>query len=62
MSPKKGKIVLMGSGELIATMVAVHKGLFGHTGRLSAQRGSDSPKGRRIFSDSRSVPDVHILI
>lgn len=27
MRPKKGKIVHMGSGELIATMVEVHKGL-----------------------------------
>jgi hypothetical protein len=30
-----GKIVLMGSGELTATMVEVHKGLAGHNARES---------------------------
>ena len=51
MSPKKGKIVLMGSGELTATMVEVHKGLFNQLPDASQAAFLDTPAGFQLNVD-----------
>jgi hypothetical protein len=45
MRPQKGKIVPMGSGELTATMVEVHKGLLDHLPGPSQAAFLDTPAG-----------------
>ena len=54
MSPKKGKIVLMGSGELTATMVEVHKGLFNQLPDAPQAAFLDTPAGFQLNVDQIS--------
>ena len=51
MSPKKGKIVLMGSGELTATMVEVHKGLLNQLPGSPQAAFLDTPAGFQLNVD-----------
>ena len=48
MRPKKGKIVLMGSGELTATMVEVHKGLLDQLPGSPQAAFLDTPAGFQL--------------
>jgi cyanophycinase-like exopeptidase len=48
MPPKKGKIVLMGSGEMTATMVEVHKGLLGQLSGSPQAAFLDTPAGFQL--------------
>jgi hypothetical protein len=48
MPPKKGKIVLMGSGEMTATMVEVHKGLLDQLPGSPAAAFLDTPAGFQL--------------
>jgi cyanophycinase-like exopeptidase len=54
MSPKKGKIVLMGSGELTATMVEVHKGLLNQMPDSPQAAFLDTPAGFQLNVDQIS--------
>ncbi len=54
MSPKKGKIVLMGSGELTATMVEVHKGLLDQLPGSPHAAFLDTPAGFQLNVDQIS--------
>ncbi len=54
MSPKKGKIVLMGSGELTATMVEVHKGLLDQLPGSPQAAFLDTPAGFQLNVDQIS--------
>ena len=54
MSPKKGKIVLMGSGELTATMVEVHKGLLNQLPGSPQAAFLDTPAGFQLNVDQIS--------
>ena len=54
MSPKKGKIVLMGSGELTATMVEVHKGLLKQLPGSPKAAFLDTPAGFQLNVDQIS--------
>jgi peptidase E len=54
MSPKKGKIVLMGSGELTATMVEVHKGLLNRLPGSPQAAFLDTPAGFQLNVDQIS--------
>jgi peptidase E len=54
MSPKKGKIVLMGSGELTATMVEVHKSLLNQLPGSPQAAFLDTPAGFQLNVDQIS--------
>ncbi|MGD8293937.1 MAG: hypothetical protein PVF37_19650, partial [Desulfobacterales bacterium] len=54
MFPKKGKIVLMGSGELTATMVEVHKGLLDQLPGSAQATFLDTPAGFQLNVDQIS--------
>jgi hypothetical protein len=54
MSSKKGKIVLMGSGELTATMVEVHKGLLDQLPGSPQAAFLDTPAGFQLNVDQIS--------
>ena len=54
MSPKHGKIVLMGSGELTATMVEVHKGLLDQLPGSPRAAFLDTPAGFQLNVDQIS--------
>jgi peptidase E len=54
MAPEKGMIVLMGSGELTATMVEVHKGLLGRFGAAAKAVFLDTPAGFQLNVDQIS--------
>ena len=54
MSPEKGKIVLMGSGELTATMVEVHKGLLDQLPGSPRAAFLDTPAGFQLNVDQIS--------
>ena len=54
MSSEKGMIVLMGSGELTATMVEVHKELLGPFGRAAKAVFLDTPAGFQLNVDQIS--------
>ena len=54
MAPEKGMIVLMGSGELTATMVEVHKELLGRFGRAARAVFLDTPAGFQLNVDQIS--------
>jgi peptidase E len=54
MSSEKGMIVLMGSGELTATMVEVHKELLGRFGRMAKAVFLDTPAGFQLNVDQIS--------
>ena len=54
MSPKKGKIILMGSGELTATMVEVHKGLLDQLPGPPQAAFLDTPAGFQLNVDQIS--------
>src|SRR5210317_1665245 len=58
MSPKKGKIVLMGSGELTATMVEVHKGLLDQLPGSPQAAFLDTPAGFQLNVDQISSKAV----
>lgn len=58
MSPKKGKIVLMGSGELTATMVEVHKGLLEQLTGAPQATFLDTPAGFQLNVDQISEKAV----
>ena len=58
MSPKKGKIVLMGSGELTATMVEVHKGLLDQLPGSPQAAFLDTPAGFQLNVDQISQKAV----
>jgi len=50
----RGKIVLMGSGEMTATMVEVHKGLLNQLGRAPRAAFLDTPAGFQLNVDQIS--------
>ena len=54
MRPQKGKIVPMGSGELTATMVEVHKGLLDQLPGSSQAAFLDTPAGFQLNVDQIS--------
>ena len=54
MPPDKGKIVLMGSGELTATMVEVHKSLLDHLPGSPKAAFLDTPAGFQLNVDQIS--------
>lgn len=54
MTEKKGMIVLMGSGELTATMVEVHKELLSKLGRSPQAVFLDTPAGFQLNADQLS--------
>jgi peptidase E len=54
MADRTGKIVLMGSGELTATMVAVHKGLLEPLGSPPRAAFLDTPAGFQLNADQIS--------
>ena len=54
MAPENGMIVLMGSGELTATMVEVHKELLGRFGRTGKAVFLDTPAGFQLNVDQIS--------
>ena len=54
----RGKIVLMGSGEMTATMVEVHKGLLGQLGRTPQAVFLDTPAGFQLNVDQISQKAV----
>jgi peptidase E len=54
MVPEKGMIVLMGSGELTATMVEVHKELLGRYGAAAKAVFLDTPAGFQLNVDQIS--------
>lgn len=58
MTPGRGKIVLMGSGELTATMVEVHKGLINHTAGSQQAAFLDTPAGFQLNVDQLSQKAV----
>ena len=58
MKSKKGKIVLMGSGELTATMVEVHKGLLGQLPTSPQAAFLDTPAGFQLNVDQISAKAV----
>jgi cyanophycinase-like exopeptidase len=58
MAPKKGKIVLMGSGELTATMVEVHKGLLDQLPGSPQAAFLDTPAGFQLNVDQISSKAV----
>jgi hypothetical protein len=58
MSPKKGKIVLMGSGELTATMVEVHKTLMDQLAGSTQATFLDTPAGFQLNVDQISSKAV----
>jgi peptidase E len=58
MFPKKGKIVLMGSGELTATMVEVHKGLLDQLPGDPQATFLDTPAGFQLNVDQISLKAV----
>ncbi len=51
MSPKRGAIALMGSGELTSTMVEVHKELLNNLGRAPNAVFLDTPAGFQLNAD-----------
>jgi hypothetical protein len=55
MLPRKGHIVLMGSGELTATMVEVHKGMLGRLGPAARAVFLDTPAGFQLNVDQISA-------
>jgi hypothetical protein len=58
MRPKKGKIVLMGSGELTATMVEVHKHLLNQLPESAQAAFLDTPAGFQLNVDQISEKAV----
>ena len=54
MKHKKGKIVLMGSGELTSTMVEVHKGLLNQLPEPPQAAFLDTPAGFQLNVDQIS--------
>jgi len=54
----RGKIVLMGSGEMTATMVEVHKGLLSQLGRKPQAAFLDTPAGFQLNVDQLSQKAV----
>ncbi len=58
MSPKRGKIVLMGSGELTATMVEVHKSLLDQSLGSPQAAFLDTPAGFQLNVDQISQKAV----
>jgi len=58
MSPKKGVIALMGSGELTATMVEVHKELLSRLGNAPRVLFLDTPAGFQLNADQLSQKAV----
>jgi peptidase E len=58
MPPKKGTIVLMGSGELTATMVEVHKALLAGLGERPKAVFLDTPAGFQLNVDQISQKAV----
>ena len=58
MRPQKGKIVLMGSGELTATMVEVHKGLLDQLPGSPQAAFLDTPAGFQLNVDQISAKAV----
>ena len=54
----RGKIVLMGSGEMTATMVEVHKGLLSQLGRTPQAAFLDTPAGFQLNVDQISQKAV----
>ena len=58
MPPKKGIIALMGSGELTATMVEVHKGLLAGLSRPLKGVFLDTPAGFQLNVDELSLKAV----
>jgi len=58
MKPKKGKIVLMGSGELTATMVEVHKSLLDQLPGSPQAAFLDTPAGFQLNVDQISAKAV----
>jgi hypothetical protein len=54
MGPEKGMIVIMGSGELTATMVEVHKELLGRFGPAAKAVFLDTPAGFQLNVDQIS--------
>ncbi|TFG44259.1 MAG: hypothetical protein E4H48_00715, partial [Syntrophobacterales bacterium] len=53
--PAKGNIVLMGSGELTATMVEVHKDMIGRLGPAARAVFLDTPAGFQLNADQISA-------
>lgn len=58
MSASRGTIVLMGSGELTATMVEVHKELLGRLGPAAQAVFLDTPAGFQLNADQLSQKAV----
>jgi len=58
MTPGRGKIVLMGSGEMTATMVEVHKGLLNQLGPTAQAAFLDTPAGFQLNADQISQKAV----
>lgn len=58
MSPKKGMIALMGSGELTATMVEVHKEILTRLGNAPRVCFLDTPAGFQLNADQLSKKAV----
>ncbi|MBT8367631.1 MAG: hypothetical protein KJP23_23300, partial [Deltaproteobacteria bacterium] len=58
MSSGRGKIVLMGSGEMTATMVEVHKGLINQTPGPQQAAFLDTPAGFQLNVDQISQKAV----
>jgi cyanophycinase-like exopeptidase len=56
--PAKGSIVLMGSGELTATMVEVYKNVLGRLGSSARAAFLDTPAGFQLNADQISVKAV----
>ncbi|HSB52153.1 MAG TPA: Type 1 glutamine amidotransferase-like domain-containing protein, partial [Dissulfurispiraceae bacterium] len=54
MTPRKGMIVLMGSGELTATMVEVHKEILSRLGASPKAVFLDTPAGFQLNADQLS--------
>ncbi|MCX5904758.1 MAG: hypothetical protein NTV89_15120, partial [Proteobacteria bacterium] len=61
MADKKGIIVLMGSGELTATMVEVHKALLAGLGGRPRAVLLDTPAGVQLNVDQISRTAVEYL-
>ena len=59
LSQKKGKIVLMGSGELTATMVEVHKELLADFSPTPQAVFLDTPAGFQLNVDQLSQRVIH---
>ncbi len=58
MADRPGKIVLMGSGELTATMVEVHKGLLNQLGESAQAVFLDTPAGFQLNVDQIAAKAV----